>query len=146
VRVVYSHDTCDANAIDRERDIKMVDTIGLHDAKRKHTRQSEALTKGDLYVQEILCRPKKYDEVAKGILGRVEVVDCLNVEALRILDMLEYLPVGAGWSGSLISILYFRAKRYGCDLRALEQGYEEARHVQCDSVEEHEATEPLVQF
>jgi len=99
-----------------------------------------------LDVQKILCGPEEYDEVAEGVLRRVEVVDCFDVEALRILDMLEYLPVGAGGPGSTISLEDFEGVRFGKDVRALEQGHKEAGDVQGYRVEKHDATEPLVQF
>jgi hypothetical protein len=55
------------------------------------------------------------------------------------------LPVGAGRSRCLVNVEDCRGEG-SRRLRALEQSHEEAGHVQCYRVEDHDATEPLVQL
>jgi hypothetical protein len=98
-----------------------------------------------LNVEKVSCGPQEDDEVAEGVLCRVEVVDSFDVEAFGRTNVLEDFPVGTCRARLVISMARSR-RDTEVSLRALEQGYKKARRVQRHRVKDHQAAKPLVKF
>ena len=74
-----------------------------HDTEREHARQSKALPQRDFDIEEISGWPQEDQEVAKGVLRRVDIIDSLDVQAFGSANVLENVPVSTHRSSINIS-------------------------------------------